>query len=223
MGDIAVNGNLVYAGVAGMAFCLTPENRVAWRPGPHQVKTNWTGYRTVLCAGPRLLTQGEVLLNGRAEGFHDPRVFGSAPRSALAWRPDGVLIFLTIQENISLRNLAYVCQHLGASEAMALDGGSSSGLYAEGRTLTRPGRSLSNLLLVYTSRQRFQQYAARLAPAARQLARLLPDMPPVSTATFPAETQTAAPAPSRPAKCSHRHHHPARRHPTAARHRADRH
>ena len=104
--------------------------------------------------------------------FRDPAVLGSAPRSAVAWRPDGVLIFLTIQERISLRNLAYVCRHLGATEAMALDGGSSSGLYADGHTITRPARALSNVLVVYASRQRFVQFAGRLTPSRPAATRL---------------------------------------------------
>ncbi len=178
VGDIAANGYLLYSGVVGTALCLTPDNRLSLRLGPHQMKPDWRGLSTVLCAGPRLLTNGEVTVNARAEGFRDPRVLGSAPRSALAWRADGVLILLTIEENISLRNLAYICQHLDAKEAMALDGGSSSGLYADGRTITRPARRLSNILAVYSSRRRFQQYAAELIPPNLPLlARLLPDAP----------------------------------------------
>lgn len=137
VGDVATEGALLYRGVVGTALCITPDNRVEFRPGPRQATPDWRGYRTVLCAGPRLLANGQVVINARAEGFRDPRVLGSAPRSAVAWRADNILIFLTIQHNISLRNLAYVCQKLGAVEAMVLDGGSSSGLFANGRTIDR--------------------------------------------------------------------------------------
>ena len=186
VGDIAVEGNWLYTGVVGTAMCITPGNRVVMRPGPHQQKPNWTGFRSVLCAGPRLLTDGQVTVNARAEGFRDPHVLGSASRSAIAWRSDGILIFLTIHENISLRNLAYVCLHLGAVDAMSLDGGNSSALYADGHTVTRPGRGLSNLLVVYSSRKRYEQFARELVPTqVPLLANLLTTTPPLALSSIP--------------------------------------
>jgi exopolysaccharide biosynthesis protein len=38
-------------------------------------------------------------------------------------------------------------EKLGAQQAMNLDGGASSGLYANGKMLTAPGRKLSNALI----------------------------------------------------------------------------
>ncbi len=202
VGDIAVDGTLCYQGVVGTALCITPDHHVTMLPGPYQTRPNWQGYRTVLCAGPRLLTAGQLTVNARAEGFRDPHVLGSAPRSAVAWRPDGILILLTIEQNISLNNLAYVCQSLGAMDAMALDGGNSSGLYAEGRTVTRPGRGLSNILVVYGSEARYQTYASRLIPERmRILARLLPTPPsgptrPIAMAAPTTDAQPAAQPPT---------------------------
>jgi hypothetical protein len=183
VGDVAVEGKLRYRGVVGTALCITPDNRVVMRPGPRQAKPDWRGYRTVLCAGPRLLQEGQVMVNARAEGFRDSRVLGSAPRSAVAWRPDNLLLLLTIETDISLKNLAYVCQHLGATEAMALDGGNSSGLYASGRTVTRPGRGLSNIVAVYATPERFAAAAPHLVPArVPVLASLLSPVRPLPTA-----------------------------------------
>lgn len=165
VGDVAVGGNLLFKGSVGTGLCISADNKVTLLPGPRQGKPDWTGYNTVLCAGPRLLTDGQVTVNARAEGFRDPRVLGSAPRSAVALRPDGVLLLLTIEKNISLQNLAYVCLHLGATDAMTLDGGSSSGLYADGRTITRPARGISTALVVYATKERFGLLADRLTPA----------------------------------------------------------
>ncbi len=164
VGDIVVENQHYYRGVAGTAFCVLPGNKMTMRLGPNQAKANWQDCQTVVCAGPRLLTGGSVTITAREEGFRDPRVLGSAPRSAIAWDRNGKLFLLTIDQNISLSNLAYVCQKLGASSAMAMDGGNSSGLYAEGRTLSYPGRSLANILCIYKTRQKFYQYAYRLAP-----------------------------------------------------------
>ena len=164
VGDIAIEGALIYRGAVGTALCITPENRVLMLPGPRQGDTDWHGYRMVICAGPRLLTNGRVTVNARAEGFRDAKVLGSANRSAVAVRGDNTLIFLTIERNISLENLAYVCQKLGAVQAMTLDGGSSSGLFGNGRSVTRPGRSISNILVAYSSQQRYQAAMANLMP-----------------------------------------------------------
>ncbi|MEI6521080.1 MAG: phosphodiester glycosidase family protein [bacterium] len=164
VGDIVVENQHYYRGVAGTAFCVLPGNKMTMRLGPNQAKANWKDCQTVVCAGPRLLTEGSVTIAARDEGFRDPRVLGSAPRSAIAWDKNGTLFFLTIDQNISLSNLAYVCKKLGASSAMAMDGGNSSGLYAEGRTLSWPGRSLANVLCIYKTRQKFYKYAYGLAP-----------------------------------------------------------
>ena len=185
VGDIAVNGALLYRGSVGTALCITPDNRALMLPGPRQARSNWSGCRTVICAGPRLLTDGNVTINARAEGFRDPRVLGSAPRSAVVIRGDGSLVFLTIERNISLQNLAAVCLRLGAVQAMGPDGGSSSALYAEGRTVTRPSRSVSNIIAVYATQQRYARAVDGLAASgAPVLARFLPE-PPVPSRSDP--------------------------------------
>jgi hypothetical protein len=184
VGDVAVNGALLYRGAVGTALCISPDNRAVMMPGPRQAISNWTGARTVICAGPRLLTDGQVTLHAREEGFRDGRVLGSAPRSAIGLRADGTLLLLTIERDISLMNLAVVCRKLGAVQAMALDGGSSSALYAEGRTVTHPGRSVSNIIAVYSSRQRAAAVADQFAPSPLPvLARLLPETPATTTAS----------------------------------------
>lgn len=186
VGDVAVNGALLYRGVVGTALCIDAANHVTMRPGPQQqANPKWTGSRTVLCAGPRLLTDGRLTINPRAEGFRDPHVLGSASRSAVAWRRDNTLILLTIEKDISLINLAYVCRHLGASDAMNLDGGTCSALFAEGRTVTHPGRSLSTVLAVYASAQRCREYIGQFASCRLPvLARLLPPEAPVVASTY---------------------------------------
>jgi hypothetical protein len=178
VGDIATNGALLYRGSVGTALCITPDNHVDLLPGPRQAKSNWAGYSTVLCAGPRLLEDAQLSLHARDEGFRDPRVLGSAPRSAIALRSDGVLLLMTIERNISLPNLAFLCQKLGARQAMALDGGSSSGLYINGYHATRPSRSISNIIAVYATPQQYSSVLDRLvAPRRPILARLLPEAP----------------------------------------------
>lgn len=194
VGDVAINGNLLYKGVVGTALCLTPDNQVSMLPGPHQVKPDWTGFHSVLCAGPRLITNGTITIDARAEGFRDPRVLGSAPRSVVALRPDNVLMLITIEQDISLLNLAFVCQHLNAVQAMALDGGNSSALYAWGRSVTAPGRGLSNIIVVYSTRRRYLQVAGQLFPTSLPILASLRAAP-VAVAEQPEQPDGAPPHP----------------------------
>ncbi|MHB0937988.1 MAG: phosphodiester glycosidase family protein [Armatimonadota bacterium] len=200
VGDVAVGGNLLFKGVVGTGLCITADNKVAMLPGPRQGKPDWSGFSSVLCAGPRLLTNGQVTVNARAEGFRDPRVLGSATRSAVAYRAtDGLLFLITIEKNISLQNLAYVCKHLGATDAMTLDGGSSSGMYAQGRTITRPERGIGTAIVVYSTQERYRLMADRLVPANLPVIASLGTRRPLMPLFMPGDGTGAAPMPMMPA------------------------
>jgi hypothetical protein len=57
-------------------------------------------------------------------------------------------------------------QALGASEAMNLDAGTSTGFYYNGATLARPGRQLTNMIVVYGRRDRYERALDQLIPTA---------------------------------------------------------
>ena len=98
-------------------------------------------------AGPRLLTRGRPTVNAASEGFSHEKILSlSAGRSMIGVTRDGWLVMATAAGTVP--EMAGVMKALGATDAMALDGGASSGLWAEGRYLTVPGRLISNALLV---------------------------------------------------------------------------
>ena len=199
VGDVAVGGNLLFKGVVGTGMCITADNQVAMLPGPRQRKPDWSGFSSVLCAGPRLLTDGQVTVNARAEGFRDPRVLGSATRSAVAYNAtNGLLYLITIEKSISLKNLAYVCKHLGATDAMTLDGGSSSALYAQGRTITRPARGIGTAIVVYSTRERYHLLVDRLVPEGLPVIAGLGKRRPLMPLFMPENGVGAAPMPMTP-------------------------
>ena len=104
-----------------------------------------------LQAGPRLVQDGATALNPQREGFRDPKILtSSGARSALGLTTDHKLILLTTGA-ATINQLAAIMKSAGAWQAMNLDGGASSGLYYNGAYLTRPGRLLSNALLVKLS------------------------------------------------------------------------
>jgi exopolysaccharide biosynthesis protein len=70
----------------------------------------------------------------------------SAERSAVGLTGDGRMLFVATSGTI--RELAYVMRDLGARDAMAFDGGASTGIWYRGRSLVTPGRLINNALLV---------------------------------------------------------------------------
>ncbi|MUG88969.1 copper amine oxidase [Paenibacillus timonensis] len=101
-----------------------------------------------LQAGPRLVVNGKVAIDVKAEGFKDPKILtGGGARSALGLTRDHKLILLT-SGGATIPQLAEIMKQAGAYQAMNLDGGASSGLYYNGKYLTPPGRKISNALIV---------------------------------------------------------------------------
>ncbi|AWB43959.1 copper amine oxidase [Paenibacillus sp. CAA11] len=107
----------------------------------------WSNVVTALGAGPRLVKDSKVALNAKAEGFNDPKILSaSATRSGIAIMQDGSIMLATVK-GATMSQWAAIMKAMGAKQAMNLDGGASSGLYAGGKLLTSPGRLLSNALV----------------------------------------------------------------------------
>ncbi|OPZ50863.1 MAG: hypothetical protein BWY92_00568 [Firmicutes bacterium ADurb.BinA052] len=111
----------------------------------------WGRVSQGLGAGPRLVSGGKVSYSAesaKAEGFTEAKILSmSSARSGLALTKGGDLLAVTCAA-ATMAQFAQVMQALGAVEAMNLDGGASSGLVYEGKYLTKPGRALSNALVV---------------------------------------------------------------------------
>jgi len=103
---------------------------------------------TALQAGPRLVRNSKVSTDPTGEGFKDPKILTNrGARSAIGVTSDGKLLIVTTSA-ASIPELAEVMVKLKAVEAMNLDGGASSGLYANGKYITPAGRELSNALIM---------------------------------------------------------------------------
>lgn len=111
----------------------------------------WDGAAQMVTAGPELVRDGKVAVTPesvRAEGFSEAKITTmSIPRSAVGVTADGRLLLVTVP-SATVYEMGEVMAALGAREAMCLDGGASSGLWVGGRYVTRPGRELSNALVL---------------------------------------------------------------------------
>lgn len=105
-------------------------------------------FEHITSAGPTLVKDGKIVVNPPAEGMNDSKLTTlSGQRSFIGYTADNQVVMGTVP-NVTLAQLATICQSMGLTAAMIMDGGASSGLYAHGKMLTLPGRELSNALLV---------------------------------------------------------------------------
>ncbi len=166
VGDIVIDGSLVHFGGMGTALCVTPGNRadmvtVDW--GRHH---DWSPYDFVVACGPRLLRRGRVVLDPRAERFRDAHMLAPNSRIAVGITPGNKIVFAMTRKPIYLGRLAKVMRQIGATEAMNLDAGTSTGFYYNGATLAKPGRKLTNMIVVYGRKERYERALDQLVPAS---------------------------------------------------------
>ena len=92
----------------------------------------------VLGGGPLLMQNGQVVLNGRQEGFSPGFMSLAAPRTVVAQGPSGQWL-MTLRGaaggDPTLVETALVAQQLGLRDALNMDGGSSTTLVVAGRTV----------------------------------------------------------------------------------------
>ena len=124
----------------------------------------WGRVEEAVSGGPRLLTHGQVAVDGVAEGF-DPSILGQThPRTAVGTTQDGHhLILVTvdgrqaISRGVTLADLALILKRYGAWDAINLDGGGSTAMAVGGLVVDSPSgagleRRVAETLLVYSDR-----------------------------------------------------------------------
>lgn len=154
IGDIVINGRQVVTGMMGTALAVTRDNQAVIRRVKWAHAEDWSGYETVLACGPALVLDGRVDVQPEMEGFSDPHVMGSARRMGVGLSSDRrLLLIVTTLAPATFGKWAEVMRDLGCKDAMNLDAGASLAMHYRGRTLIRPGRNLTNLLLVYVDRK----------------------------------------------------------------------
>lgn len=130
-------------------FYVLKDGNVGILPGNQFMRLFADGnVQEAIQVGPRLVTKGAVTVDPIAEGFSSHKILSSpGARSAIGILPNRQLIFVTTA-GATVQQLASVMKQLGAVDAMNSDGGASSGLYANGKYMTTPGRDIAVGLLV---------------------------------------------------------------------------
>lgn len=176
-GDLVINGRSVFRGFIGTAVAITEGNVVSFIPTTYRSGgTDWSLFDTVIRGGPRLVDAGVVTMTARSEGFRTLPVSARRARTAVGLTRDNHLQLVAVRTGITLWELAKVMGALGAYHAVALDGGTSTAMYFGGRTIAKPGRGLTNVLMIYHRRDRFEamrhQFAAGYDLASRHASRI---------------------------------------------------
>lgn len=96
----------------------------------------------ILGGGPLLLQNGQVVVDAVAEGFNTWFADQSAIRSSVGITPKGEWLIATVHNRVGgvgakLTEMALLMQQLGATDALNLDGGSSTSLVLGGQLLNR--------------------------------------------------------------------------------------
>ncbi len=147
--DIVVDSKLICFGGIGTAAAFTRDG-VDFIRVPKSRHVDWSEHRAALGGGPLLVWEGFAKSMPGGEGFGDPHVFArAAPRTAIGITRDNHLLLVTTARGTSLGKLALALRTMGAVYAFNLDGGSSTGMWFEGRMIVRPRRPLTNILCVY--------------------------------------------------------------------------
>jgi len=150
-GDIVVDGSRVYVGGCGTAICIGKDYSIGFatvRPGQ---RVDWSGWQTVIMAGPTLVKDGRLALMPSEEGITAPTILGETSRSAVGITKDNRLIFANCQSKLPLSKWAEIMMTLGCVSAVNLDGGAAMCLYYRGKTIVSPVCKLTNVLVVYES------------------------------------------------------------------------
>jgi len=125
--------------------------------------------RHVLGGGPRLIKKGKIYVSKNYEKFRPDIASGRAARTAVGVTKDNKIIMVTVDGKprnrspherskyaqsigVTLEELARLMKSLGAVDALNLDGGGSTAMVINGKTINRPvngsQRAVSNALLV---------------------------------------------------------------------------
>jgi len=153
VGDIVIDGHLIYFGGMGTALCITPDNHAEMIRVARYKHTDWSDYNFVMACGPRLLQDHHYVLDPASERFNQASMLAPNSRIGVGITDNNKLIFVMTRQAIVLSRLAKIMSKLGCSQAMNLDGGESVGFYCEGDMIARPGRWLTNAIVVYAKQR----------------------------------------------------------------------
>ncbi|HXH61895.1 MAG TPA: phosphodiester glycosidase family protein [Fimbriimonadaceae bacterium] len=147
--DVVIDGEQVASGAIGSAVGVDWYGNVKIFDTPFQQPIDLYGYRDLLRGTVRLIKDGHVSPNPKAQHFTDPAIWGRAPRTGIGLTADKRLVMMATKHKVTLSQFGRAMKRLGVKQAVALDGGNSAMLYYRGDLVIPPERKLSNMFALY--------------------------------------------------------------------------
>lgn len=118
-----------------------------------KAESPWDQAETIITGAPHLVKEGRIYNTFYQEKLN-PSLKRPNSRSAIGLTHNHKLLMLNVfpekgnRGGVTLTRLAQIMKRIGAYEAMALDGGSSTSLYVSEKGLTHARRPVTNALIV---------------------------------------------------------------------------
>jgi len=137
IGYLVIDGKRVSKRYLGSGIGFLPDGSVDFRSVFNE-KTNFESiYNHFLTAGPRLIENGQLLVELRKEGFSDPHLDKPNRRTAVG-KSGSIFYMVATMERFSLSEWAMALRQIGLDEAINLDGGSSTGIFCRDSLMLDP-------------------------------------------------------------------------------------
>lgn len=105
----------------------------------YKLSGNYKNFKHIISGGPFLIKDGNIFIDTAEEKLNS--ITGRNPRSAIGYTDDNVLIIVTVDgrkegtDGVTLQELAKIMKDLECTNAMNLDGGSSTVMLVNGKTI----------------------------------------------------------------------------------------
>ncbi len=146
--DVLIDGRLVSRGSLGTAIGVDWYGEVSIFDRPFRQPVDWGEYRFGLRGTVRVVAEGVVRADPKAQRFRDKRLWGRAARTGLGLTSNGKLLLCATKSGVTLSEMGRAMRSRGAQDAVSLDGGGSTCLYYKGSLVVPPQRKLNNLFVL---------------------------------------------------------------------------
>lgn len=148
VGDVLVDGDLKVKGYRGSAIGIDYFGNVKIFDTRYKQEFDWSEFRGGIRGAVRLVSNGKVNPNPKAQKFRDRRIWGKASRTAVGLDKNGKLILVATKNSVTLSQLGKAMVSRGVVDAVSMDGGGSTCLYYRGKMVIGTSRGLSNMLVL---------------------------------------------------------------------------
>ena len=151
--DIMVNKKLIYFGGIGTSMGISLSNKIEFIPTKRYKHSELEQQKLhVLTAGPQLIINKKIKLDPMKEGFQDKRLLKKRIRSAIGTIKHKYAVLVTSKTPCTLQEFAKALKDIGLTNAINLDGGSSTFLMYDDKMIQKSKiKHASSMIIVRTS------------------------------------------------------------------------